>query len=285
MSFATTSRADPAMPEPESILGAGARPTIDHALPAPARNADEAYEWKRFGLSLGAQLIADARTIMRVDSSSLGEGTEIELEDDFNVDKNVFLGRVDASWRMGRRHELDFSLFQLSREGTRVIDRDIQIGDVVFPVNTSVTSEFKTLVVKLAYRYAFLHRERWHLGASLGVHAMDWSTEWKAGNLALHEDFDVLAPLPVIGLFGSVGLTPRLYLNASSEFFGLEYEEYDGFLNNTRLNLEHRTFDHVGFGIGLDYFLINAGVESESGNLTAEAETGYFGLLGFVRIY
>lgn len=251
----------------------------------PLRKDEEAYEWKRFGLSLGAQFVGTLDTNLRVDSPTLGVGTEIDLESDFNVDDSLFLGRIDANWRMARRHELDFSLFELDRQGTRVIDRDIQIGDTVFPVDAEVTSESDITVVKLAYRYAFLHRPRWHLGASLGVHALDWDTEWRAGALALHEDFGVLVPLPVVGLFGSYALSPRLYLNASSEFFGLEYEEFDGFMNNTRLALEHRTFEHLGFGLGLDYFLINASVESESGNLRAEAEYDYAGILGYVRIF
>lgn len=79
--------------------------------------------------------------------------------------------------------------------------------------------------------------------------------------------------------------TPRLYLNLSSEVFGLEYEEFDGFLNNTRLNLEHRTFSHLGLGLGLDYFKIDASVENESGRLSAAADYDYIGLVGFVRFF
>lgn len=260
-------------------------PALLPAARSMREDEPEAYEWKRFGLSLGLQLIAEMNTTLRVDSETLGTGTEIDLEDDFDTDTSTFVGRIDANWRMGKKHELDFSIFDLSREGTRVIDRDIQIGDVVFPVNSRVTNEFDTLIIKLAYRYAFLYRPRWHLGASFGAHTMNWSTKWTAGTLALEEDFDFTVPLPVLGLFGSYALTPRLYLNASCEVFGLEFEEFDGFLNNTRLSLEHRTFEHLGLGIGLDYFLINASVESESGNLSAEAEYGYLGLLGFVRIF
>jgi hypothetical protein len=280
---------DTPAPMPALTLSGEAAPVsagIPNSWPGDAlQKADEGYEWKRFGLSIGAQLIADMNTTLRVDSSTLGVGTEVDLESDFDVDDSLFLGRIDADWRFAKRHALDFSIFDLQRQGTRVIDRDIQIGDVVFPVNSRVTNEFEQLIVKLAYRYSFLNRQRWHVGASVGAHTMNWSTEWRTGALALEENFDLLVPLPVLGLFGSYALTPKLYLSASSEFFGLEYEEFDGFLNNTRLNLEHRTFEHIGFGIGLDYFLINASVESESGNLQAEAEYDYIGLLGFVRIF
>jgi len=258
--------------------------------PAPVerpalREEEQPYSWPHLSLSLGAELLETVNTSLRVDSPTLGVGTEIDLEDDFNLDDHVLTGRIDAGWQMTRRQSLDLSLFQIKREGTRTIDRDIQIGDVVFPVNAEVTNKSDLLFVKLAYRYAFLDRERWHLGASLGLHSMDWSTEWRAGSLALKEDFGFIVPLPVLGVFGSYALSPRWYLNASSEFFGLEYEQFDGFMNNTRLALEHRTFSHLGLGIGLDYFLINASLENESGSLSAEAEYDYLGIVGYMRIY
>ena len=56
----------------------------------------------------------------------------------------------------------------------------------------------------------------------------------------------------MLGVFGAYARSPRWYLNASSEFFGLSYEEFDGFVNNSRLLLEHRTFSHLDFGCGLD---------------------------------
>ncbi len=263
------------------------RPATDAWMEAAAiEEEDDGYEWKPFTLSLGGQLLATVNTTLRVDSSTLGTGTEIDLEDDFDVDDRLFAGRIDAEWRIAKRHALDFSVYDLQRKGTRVIDRDIQIGNVVFPVNTEVTNEFENLIVKLAYRYSIIHRTRWHAGASLGLHTMAWKTEWKTtAGAGQQEDFDFTAPLPVVGLFGSYALTPKLYLNAASEFFGLEYEEFDGFLNNTRLSLEHRTFEHVGFGIGLDYFLIDATLDSESGSLDAEAEYDYVGLMAFMRIY
>jgi hypothetical protein len=251
----------------------------------PRDEGEETYEWERFELGIGAQLVATVDTTLRVDSPTLGVGTEMDLESDFNVDDRLFLGRVDADWRFAKRHALDFSAFKISREGTRVIDRDIQIGDVVFPIDTQVTNESDMLMIKLAYRYAFLYRPRWHLGASLGAHTVNWKSSWTAGALALDEEFDYTIPLPVLGMFASYAITPRLFLDASSEFFGLEFEEYEGFVNNTRLNLEHRTFEHLGFGVGLDYFLVNVSAESESGHLRAETEFDYVGILGYVRVF
>lgn len=247
---------------------------------------EDAYSWPSLSLSVGGQLFAEVDTKMRVDSPSAGIGTEIDLEDDFDVDDQVFAGRIDAGWRFAKRHALDFSVFDLRRTGTRTIDREIQIGDETFPVNTSVKSEFETLVAKLAYRYGFLQRKRWHAGASFGLYWLDMQTQWTAGSIGVEEELQAKAPLPVFGLFGSYALTPKLYLTGVTEFFGLEYEQYEGFLNDTRLVLEHRTFDHLALGVGLDYFMIDATVESERDDLLeAEFEYDYLGLMFFARLY
>jgi hypothetical protein len=124
------------------------------------------------------------------------------------------------------------------------------------------------------------------VGASLGTYWLDMKTEWESGSLGLEEEFSAKAPLPVLGMFGSYAFTSKLYFSAASEFFGLEYEQYEGFLNDTRVVLEHRTFEHVAFGVGLDYFLIDASVESERDDLLEiEAEYDYLGVMFFARLY
>ena len=267
------------------LVGCRASGAACRSGPLAPEEAPEAV-WPRVWLAAGGQLFAGVDTDMRVDSDVLGVGTEVDLEDDFDVDDQVFAGRIDAGWRIARRHALDFSVFDLKRNGTRTIDRDIQIGDVVFPVSATVESEFETLVAKLAYRYSFLDRERWHAGASIGSYWLDLHSEWRAGALGLEEDLAAKAPLPVVGLFGSWALTPKLYLTGVSEFFGLEIEEYSGFLNDSRLVLEHRTFSHLALGCGLNYFGINASVESEWDDLLeAEFDYDYLGLLFFLRLY
>jgi hypothetical protein len=245
----------------------------------------DGYVWPPLSVSVGGQLFGGVNTQMRVDSETLGVGTEVDLEDDFDLDDQVFAGRIDAHWRFAKRHALELSLFDLRRTGTRVIDREIQIGDEVFPVDASVKSELDTFVGKLAYRWSFWRRERWNAGVSIGTYVLDMRTQWEAGGLALEEEFDATAPLPVLGAFWSFAFTPRLYLNVSSEFFGLEYEEYEGFLNDTVMTLEHRTFEHLAFGLGLDYFMIDASVESENdGLLEAEFDYDYLGLMFFARL-
>jgi hypothetical protein len=269
------------------ILALAALTALSSGCLAKSKDAQgDGYYWPPLSVSAGGQIFAGVDTKMRLDSDNHGIGTEIDLEDDFDVDDDVFAGRIDANWRFATRHALDLSVFDLPRNGTRAIDRDIQIGDEVFPVGTAVESEFETRVARLAYQWSFWRRERWNAGLSFGIHWFDLRTGWEAGAIGVEQDFDAKAPLPVLGAFWSHAFTQRLYLTAVSEFFGLEFEEYEGFLNDTRVVLEHRTFEHVAFGLGFDYFGMNASVESETeGVLEAEFDYDYFGLLFFARLY
>ena len=65
-------------------------------------------------------------TDVRIDSKTLGKGTEISAENDLGLDdeKNTF--RADAYVRLGQRHRLGVSFYDMSRSNTRVINRTIQ---------------------------------------------------------------------------------------------------------------------------------------------------------------
>jgi hypothetical protein len=257
-----------------------ATPQGEAAAPAPT------YEWPRLSLSAAGEYFSRVDTTFRVDSDILGRGTELDLEDELDVDETAFAARVDAAWHFFKRHWIDVSYFDLKREGEKTIDRDIEIGNTTFPVNSDVDTEFETEVATISYRLALLWRERWHAGVSLGTYWFDMSAEFTAGGLGLEESVDASTPLPVYGIFGSWAWTPDLYLTGVSEFFSLDYEEYDGFFNDTRLLLEHRTFDHIALGIGLDYFGIDATVESENDDLLeAEFDYDYVGVLVFAKLY
>ena len=54
-------------------------------------------------------------------------GVELDLEDDLDLREDVSSFRIDAEWRFFERHRLNFSFFDLSREATSTLTRDIFI--------------------------------------------------------------------------------------------------------------------------------------------------------------
>ncbi len=118
---------------------------------------------ERFVISLGA-FITDRDTSTRVDSSTLGRGTTIVLEDDLGLDSSQTVFRIDGHFRIAERHRLDFSVFDLSRDSTWTIDQNIQYGDEVFLADTTIDSNFDLNIYKIAYTYSIWWTEHGFLG-------------------------------------------------------------------------------------------------------------------------
>jgi len=187
-------------------------------LAAPA--AADSLEDDRFSLSLGV-FFTDRDTEARFDSS-LGDGTDTDLETDLGLDSSDSVFRVDGYFRFSERHRADFSVFDLSRNASIQIVKDIQWGDTLYAIDTVVKTENDLSIYKAAYTYSFLNREDGYLGATFGIYVADWKTSLQEENTGSAEVGELTAPLPVIGLRGEYALSDRWSFRASGEFFFIE---------------------------------------------------------------
>jgi len=191
-------------------------------------------------------------TTARLDSTTLGRGTELNFEDDLGLKDREVLGAILASVRLGERWKIEFEYFALNREATLPVNKNIQWGNTVFPINTTVTSSFDSDVYRLSAGYAFVKDDRREFGATLGVHVTDFKTSLAAGGLAT-EGSDALAPLPTIGVYGAYAVSPRWLLTGRLDYFTLDYDDYDGSLTNVNAAVEYRFTRNFGVGVGYRY--------------------------------
>ena len=82
---------------------------------------------ERFSVGLGTFFLS-SNTNVRANGFDSGDiGTPIDVEDTFELeDENVF--RVDASWRIARRHILRAMYFESDRSRRKVIDEEIEFA-------------------------------------------------------------------------------------------------------------------------------------------------------------
>ena len=240
-------------------------PVLDHTL----------------AVSVGGQLLDNYETGIRLSTSSGSVGTDIDMEDDLGFDGSSEVLRLDADWRIAGRHGLSLSYFDVSRRASKLITTEIRFGDVVFPINTELSARFAFSVIKLAYHYLVVARERWDLGLSLGFHALDLSFGLEATGIGRTEEADALAPFPVIGLYGAYALNDRTRLALVAEAFALEIDDNSGTLIDGRLNLDYDVSNHWGIGIG--YNLFDLGVDLEESNFLGSLGWRYDGVLIYVR--
>lgn len=195
-------------------------------------------------------------------SNSTGLGTSISFEDTLGMERSQTVPTLYGRWRINQRWRIDADYFQLNRDSERVIDRDIQWGDQVFSANSSVSSKFDFSDLRVSAGYSFFRTPDKELGVGLGLH-MAWYDVSLNGPSGGGDGQDVLAPLPVLSLYGQFAITDRWAVGARLDRFSLDYDKFSGSLTNLALDVQYQPFRHVGFAFGYRGLFIKAEVEGD----------------------
>ncbi len=234
----------------------------------------------RFSINLGA-FITDRDTDTRLDSDALGKGTEIDFEEDLGLDSSDTVFRLDGHYRFNERHRVNFSVFDLSRDSSATIQRDIQFGDEIFLIDTVVNSEFDITIIRLTYTYSFWQRDNGYIGVTFGVHVADSKISLAEQNLGQSEISEITAPLPVLGLRGEYEITDRLTLTAVGEFFTVEFNDVDGSLVDLYVGIDYQVIEHVAVGLGFNS--VNLDVDASKNDFSGSLDWRYQGALLFFK--
>ncbi len=233
----------------------------------------------RFSLSLGV-FLTNRDTEVRFDSP-LGDGTNTDFESDLGLDSSDTVFRVDGYYRIGERHRVDFSVFDLSRKNSKQIQKDILWGDTLYTIDTVVEADFDLAIYKAVYTYSFLSSEDGYLGASFGLHLADLRTSLAVQNIGQAEVGSLTTPLPVIGLRGERRLSERWTFHASGEFFFVEFDNIDGSLVDIYVGLDYSVLDKLSIGAGFNSVTFD--VDATKGGFSGALDWQYSGALVFLK--
>jgi hypothetical protein len=238
-----------------------------------------------FMVSLGTFLLT-TKTKISIDGTAGNSGTVIDTKKDLGF-KDADRFRLDATWRFAPNHKLRAMYFSISQSNTRTLDRDVTVGDTVYPVNIEVTASNSTSVYELAYEYSFLRRENYEITASAGLHAVDFgfslrgvgTVNGQTGQVST-ETASVTAPLPVFGLRGLWEIAPNWYLDAQAQYFALKIDNIDGKITDLRAGVTYMIGRHWGLGAGYNQFVTSVGVDKNA--FDGELKWNYSGAQVFV---
>jgi len=202
-------------------------------------------------------------------TSRAGIGTMVDFEDTFGMGSEKTVPAALVRWRFGERWRLEAEYFQLNRSAESAINRNIQWGENVYPVNTNVQARFDFSDLRVSVAYSFFKRADKEIGAGLGLHIAAYDVSLSANAIG-EEQQDVTAPLPVLSFYGQFGLTDRWAVGARIDLFSISYENYDGSLTAVGLDVMYQPFRHVGFGLGFRNLLIDFEAEKDGRHLKAK---------------
>jgi hypothetical protein len=215
---------------------------------------------------IGAFFVTNIDSSLGVFVQDVPLGIRIDLSKQLKLRDSVTVPRLAVGWRFGRSHLLSFNAYDLSREGTKTIEREIEIPpDPPIPVGARVESFITSKIYRVSYTWLFHNDEKVSLGLGGGFFVADLNAgiRWESVTLQKAEEESLTAPLPVIGARLRYQITPKLGLLTTSDWMFVDYQGYRGTIVDVQLFLNHKTFKHVGFGAGLNVQSFNLEVDDE----------------------
>ena len=218
-------------------------------------SAEVSDKWK---INLGGMFVTNFETEMRLTPKNAPVGVRINTKDQLGMKSETGVFRLDGYYRFNDTHSLDFSYFSVRSDGARSINKDINWSGDTISAGAQITSHFNMDVYKINYGYSFYHNEKVELALTAGLHITTIDIGLGASGTVngtptntYSSSASTTVPLPVIGFKGEYTLiNKRLFVTYKTDYFFMQYDNFNGSLLSSALNLEYRFVEHVGVGFG-----------------------------------
>jgi hypothetical protein len=200
---------------------------------------------------------------VRVNSRTLGLGSYVTLENAFELPTNQNVFRIEAYFRITKHHKISAGYYGLSRDGSSVLERELRIGENVYPIGSVAIAEEKFDLFNLIYAYSIVNNEEIESGASIGISIMRYFLDSRRDVIGFENkiDVDITLPIPVLGLHTTYHLWKKFdalfYLN----FFTVKIDIYDGVLWGAGLGIQYFLIDQIALGLGFNIFKLDVFVD------------------------
>ncbi len=220
-------------------------------------------------------------TDARLDSDS-HNGTDIDMEDDLGLERYMTVARLSGYVWITPRHRIDASLFDLSREASKKIEKDIAIGNKSFAIDSDVSTHNELEIYKLDYTFAPLSRDRGFLGIVAGLYVARTGVALSDTARGTAESRQLTAPLPVFGLRGEYAFGERFTLRGAAELFAIETGGIDGRLHDSYVGVDYSFGKR--FALGVAYNDVSMNVSAEEAGFHGRLDAGYRGALLYFKV-
>jgi hypothetical protein len=242
---------------------------------------------ERFRVAVGFYEMFN-NTDVQISRTSTNNGTAIDFERDLGFDKsnNSFLG--DIEWRISSRSRINFTFYNNVRSTDKTLDREINIGDETYDINTNVHAFIKSNLFRLSYGYAILSKPKYEVGLLLGTHTiatkMGISVNGENVNAERNKDYNLTAPLLDLGIWGGYAFTDRFALRGEINYFQLQIDTFDGRTLGYNLTAYYRVWKKLDIGLGFAGLNFDVNYENTDRQLAYDIGWGYNGMT-LVAVY
>jgi hypothetical protein len=200
-------------------------------------------------------------------SSTLRNGTKVDLEDVLGLSPNTQTFNAGASWRISKHNFLAFNYFGFSRSATKTLSDSIIWGPHTYHVGSTLDVNNSIDYYGLSYRYYIWREPNWELGPGVGIDGLHVSSDMGVRVAAsgtgtgvadsAKASGSITVPVPLLGIYGDWEFVPRVFVTGGFQYIYVnDIDSYGGHVGDGILGFEWYPFNH--FGLGAVYHYIGA---------------------------
>jgi hypothetical protein len=267
-----------------SIIAAAAAIGAIGSLAACAAHADSLKPGdERFKFVAGWFLPA-FNTDVRIDDAN-SSGDRVDLKNDLGLDRDQSGVLLGFEWRFAEKHRIAANYSSFTQSATRVIDREIHIGDEDYPVDATVHTEWSIDMIPITYSYSFIKNDSNELAGTFGIHwdrlslKLTGSSSLSAEDLNTESNSSADLPLPLFGLSYDHHFSDNWSAGLAGSYFSIAFgkNELDakGSLYNFHAYTEYRFAGRYGAGLAIDTFKLK--IDANKPKLKGSFNYDYWG--------
>jgi hypothetical protein len=247
-------------------------------------NSTDSSSYRGGSIRLGVFAIADISSRIYYGPSDFPIALPIDIQEDLGFKSSLLAFRVGLSYRFSKRHAMTMGYYEFDLEGTRRLERTIEIGGSEFEVGLDVASRYEEKIFKIAYDFIFHDDDKVLLSISPGLHFS--SINFSIATLSSlpspgpSDDASVTAPLPMLGGRIRYRLTPKWSMVLAADVFFLSVGDQKGAVTDSSFLFEYQTNSAFGFGVGLNRFTLD--VDIVDGDKRWDVQSVYSGAYMYV---
>ncbi|MCP4769283.1 MAG: hypothetical protein GY875_23875 [Gammaproteobacteria bacterium] len=248
-----------------------------------ANIADDVAFPEKFMFRVANYQIDSADTKITVFNNQ-GLGAGYSFSRDLGGDDSATVPRIDMYYRFNERHRIEFSTFSMDRDGTKILELEVDIEDQTFSIGEQLTSDISYELYRLGYSYSFFHSDRVELAVSVGLNITKYEFDFENEDGTKTSKSDATAPLPMFGLRVGYAINSDWSVHYLAESFFIEIEDtFKGSLLNNEVNLQYRFLDNFLVGGGITH--VGTDLNASDSDWKGGVNDSYSGYLLFAGFY
>jgi len=228
------------------------------------------YMTSKVWIDLGAYY-PDRTLKASIDGSISGEHESIDFERAFGLNDQDGIGSGEIGWQFGEKWGLSAQYFASERTSSRVIDKKIEWGDIVYDVGASVKGGSELDITRFVMYRRFRQRGPHDLRLAAGIHWLemgafiegqaqidDMETEFKRGAIAAK------VPLPNVGAWYRYSPNENWVFSLRGDWLEASVGEYRGRILNALIGVNFSPNKNFGIGINYQYLQLAASIKNDT---------------------